>query len=92
MKNDQLCFAGGFVSEAEIIRNHYKRLGKKGGSVSTPRKRAASAISIRKALAARAAQIEQQKAEKAVARLCHCGKRFVSVDQTSCPECVGMMI
>jgi len=63
--NDQLCFKGGFVSEAEIIRNHYKQIGKRGGSVISDRKRAASSRNVKKALAARAVQIEQLKKAKA---------------------------
>lgn len=58
---DQLNFGNEYVSEAAIIREHFRRLGKKGGAVSTSKKAAASRRNAVKALAARMAKREHMK-------------------------------
>jgi len=58
---DQLNFGKEYVSEAEIIRKHYSRMGKLGGTVSNEKTRAACAISIKKAQAKRRENIQKRK-------------------------------
>lgn len=61
--NDQLNFGKEYVSEADIIRKHYQRIGKLGGLTSTPKKRAACMKSIKKAHAKRMENIRKRKSQ-----------------------------
>jgi len=51
--NDQLNFGTEYVSAAEIIRNHYKAIGAKGGKTVSEAKRAAGRRNVKIANACR---------------------------------------